>query len=193
MTEGKKYKIRYGVTALVCTLLTLTLIFTSCTSGSDNVSLEDASKLSVTEIGEFASTDLDGNEITQEVFSQADITMINFWGTFCPPCIKEMPGIQKISEDYAGKAQVVGVPLDVDFDNPDSDEYKSALKILEDAGADFTNIKPVGGLKELGDGMQFVPTTIFVDSEGKVIGDAVVGANLSEYKARIDEYLEQDA
>lgn len=193
MTEGKKYKIRYGVTALVCTLLTLTLIFTSCTSGSDNVSLEDASKLSVTEIGEFASTDLDGNEITQEVFSQADITMINFWGTFCPPCIKEMPDIQKISEDYAGKAQVVGVPLDVDFDNPDSDEYKSALKILEDAGADFTNIKPVGGLKELGDGMQFVPTTIFVDSEGKVIGDAVVGANLSEYKARIDEYLEQDA
>lgn len=193
MTENKKYKIRYGVAALISTLLTLMLIFTSCTSGSDNVSVEDASKLSVTEIGEFASTDLDGNEITQEVFSQADITMINFWGTFCPPCIKEMPDIQKISEDYAGKAQVIGVPLDVDFDNPDSDEYKSALKILEDAGADFTNIKPVGGLKELGDGMQFVPTTIFVDSEGKVIGDAVVGANLSEYKARIDEYLKQGA
>lgn len=189
MTENKRYKIRYALVALLGVILALAMTFTSCTSGSNNVSVEEAAKVAVSEIGEFTSVDLDGNAVSQDIFSQADVTMINFWGTYCPPCIKEMPDIQKISEDYAGKAQVIGIPIDVDFDKKDSAEYKKALEILDNAGAKFTNIKPTGALKELAGSMQFVPSTIFVDSEGKVIGDAVVGANLEEYKARLDEQI----
>lgn len=189
MTENKRYKIRYALVALLGAILALAMTFTSCMSGSNNVSVEEAAKVAVSEIGEFTSVDLEGNAVSQDIFSQADVTMINFWGTFCPPCIKEMPDIQKISEDYAGKAQVIGIPIDVDFDKKDSAEYKKALEILGDAGAKFTNIKPTGALKELADSMQFVPSTIFVDSEGQVIGDAVVGANLEEYKARLDEQI----
>ena len=33
----------------------------------------------------FKTTDLDGNEVTQEIFSHADLTMINIWATYCNP------------------------------------------------------------------------------------------------------------
>ena len=39
----------------------------------------------------FESQDLDGNKITSDIFSNNIITMINIWGTFCGPCIREMP------------------------------------------------------------------------------------------------------
>jgi thiol-disulfide isomerase/thioredoxin len=35
--------------------------------------------------------------------------LLNFWATWCKPCVKEMPVLQQISQDYAGQMQVIGV------------------------------------------------------------------------------------
>lgn len=144
-------------------------------------------------ISEFTTVDLDGNEVTQAVFADAKITMINFWGTYCNPCIKEMPELQKMSTKYEGDAQIIGVPVDVDFSDRDSAAYKNALKYLEWAEADFLNIQLAGGLMEYAETMEYVPTTIFVDPEGNLIGEPVIGPMTEEYKQRIEEYLEQNA
>ena len=40
---------------------------------------------------EFKTTDTNGNEVTEKIFADKDITMVNVWGTFCGPCINEMP------------------------------------------------------------------------------------------------------
>ena len=34
----------------------------------------------------FMARDLQGNEVTNEIFAQKKITVVNIWGTFCPPC-----------------------------------------------------------------------------------------------------------
>jgi thiol-disulfide isomerase/thioredoxin len=141
-------------------------------------------------IGEFTTVDLDGNEVTQDVFADAKITMINFWGTYCNPCIKELPELQKISKKYEGDAQLIGVPIDVDFSDKDSAAYKNALKYLEWAEADYLNIQIAGGLLEYAQTMQYVPTSIFVDSEGNIICDPVIGPMTDDYKQVIEDYLE---
>ena len=180
-------------------LIVLTFALASCGSGaasdseSGNSTGSTQNIAGISEIREFSTVDLDGNEVTQEILSNAEITMINFWGTYCGPCIREMPEIQKINAKYEGRVQVIGVPLDVNFDDKDSAEYKNALKTLEWAEAEFRNIKPAGDIETLRNSIQYVPTTIFVDSEGKVIGEPVVGALTEEYKARIEEYLGQGA
>ena len=87
--------------------------------------------------------------MTQAVFADAKITMINFWGTYCSPCIKELPELQKISKKYEGDAQVIGVVIDADFSDKDSAAYKNALKYLEWAEADFLNIQLAGGLMNM--------------------------------------------
>ena len=182
---------------LALAILLMAAGLAACSGGSDGDSSgseESSATPSATKtISEFTTVDLDGNEVTQSVFTDAKITMINFWGTYCNPCIKEMPEIQKISKKYEGDAQIIGVPIDVDFSDKDSAAYKNALKYLEWAEADFLNIQLSGGLAEYAQTMEYVPTTIFVDSEGNLIGEPVIGPMTEEYKQRIEEYLEQNA
>src|SRR5687768_16627705 len=38
--------------------------------------------------------------------------LINFWATWCPPCVEEFPDLVKIDSDYRGKLDVITVSLD---------------------------------------------------------------------------------
>ena len=61
----------------------------------------------------FDTSDLDGNKVTEALFADNRVTMINIWGTFCPPCIREMPDLGQLSTDYKAKGvQLVGVVID---------------------------------------------------------------------------------
>lgn len=183
-----------AMAAVAAVMLIVVGTLSSCTGEAgrpESGAADSASSGNTTAIADFSTVDLEGNEVTQDIFADADITMINFWATFCAPCVKEMPELQKIHAKYEGRAQIIGVPSDVNFDDRESTEYKNAVKILEWAEADFMNLKPTGGLEAAMSNMQFVPTSIFVDSEGNIIGEPVVGADTEQYKARIEEYLNQ--
>ncbi|MBR2675085.1 MAG: TlpA family protein disulfide reductase [Mogibacterium sp.] len=181
--------------ALIAVLAMSMAIFAACGgsgAGEENGKAEGTdggSEKKTEKIAEFTTVDLNGNEVTQAIFADVDITMINFWGTYCAPCIKELPDLQKISGSYDGRFQMIGVPIDVNFSDKNSAEYKNALKYLEQAGADYMNIEAAGGIVEYMSSMQYVPTSIFVDSEGNLIGEPVVGALTDEYKKRIEDYL----
>ena len=52
----------------------------------------------------FETTDIDGNQVSSaDIFSQHKITMVNIWGTFCGPCIDEMPDLEVLSGRLAEK------------------------------------------------------------------------------------------
>ena len=185
-----------AVMAVVVAVLLLTAgTLTSCSGGgkpaSNGAEPGGSSSEEISKIASFSTVDLEGNAVTQDVFGDAEITMINFWGTFCPPCIKEMPELQKMQTEYEGRLQVIGVPLDVDFNDSESAAFKNALKYLEWAEADFKNIEAAGDIAAYAQTVVGVPTSIFVDSEGNMIGDPIVGADTEAYKKRIDEYLNE--
>ena len=138
---------------------------------------------------EFTAKDLEGNEITEEIFAEKDITMVNIWGTFCGPCVEEMPDLGEISRSMPDNQQMIGLVIDV-TDETDPN-FALAKKILEKADADFTQIITNADLSEFLMDVTAVPTTIFVDSEGNLLGDAVVGNNVEEYKKRLAEYAEE--
>ena len=177
-------KRKLAVIVLVA-LMTLTMIaLASCSSGGSTSDAE-----APTSIAEFKSVDFDGNEVTQDVFKNAEVTMINFWGTYCPPCIKEMPDLAKLEGEYDGKLQLIGVPIDVDFSKPDSENYKDALMIMEKAGVEYKNISLDGSLMEYAKTMQYVPTSIFVDPDGNIVGEPVVGGDFDKYRETIESNI----
>lgn len=51
----------------------------------------------------FDCKDLKGNRVTEEIFKDYSLTMINVWGTFCSPCVGEMPDIEKLYQYYQDK------------------------------------------------------------------------------------------
>ena len=140
------------------------------------------------EFASFTSTDLDGNEVDQSIISGADLTMLNIWGTFCGPCINEMPDLGELAEEYAGSGfQIIGVPIDV-YDETGITEAKD---IIDTTGADYLHILPSDDLNAIYlDNVQAVPTTLFIDKSGTII-DSIIGSQSKEdWKKMIDEKMQ---
>lgn len=137
----------------------------------------------------FTVKDLDGNDVaSSELFAAKDLTVVNFWGTFCGPCIGEMPELGEWVRTMPENVQLVGVLVDVADEN-DLATIEDATAILKDADAAFVNLIPIDGLADVVAGISAVPTTIFVDKSGNIVGDPIIGADVEGYKAFVEEYL----
>ena len=142
----------------------------------------------------FTAQDLDGNQVDQSIFADADLTMINVWGTFCTPCLDEMPDLGELSEEYKDKGmQIIGICSDtVNADRElDEAQVKKAKELAEQTGADYLHLAMSGDLVDtLLPQVMAVPMTIFVDSEGKQVGSAYMGARDKDgWTEIIDEML----
>lgn len=143
---------------------------------------------------EFEAQDLSGETVNQDVFKDKKLTMVNIWGTFCGPCIEEMPYLGELNKEYQDKGfQIVGVVADgIDQEmNIDPTQVEKAKGMVEQTGADYLHILPTKDLieKKL-IYTQVIPETIFVDSTGQQIGDPVIGSNdKAGWSKIIDEKL----
>lgn len=136
----------------------------------------------------FSSADLDKNKITDEIFSAADVTVMNVWGTFCPPCIREMPELAEWQKSMPKNAQIIGIVCDVNSTD-DAKGISKAKAILKKSGATFPNVIANQSLAQFLNGIQFVPTTFLVDKNGNIVGDMIVGAQVAKYKKAVEDYL----
>ena len=137
--------------------------------------------------GSFVTTDLYGNEVTEEIFAESKLTVVNVWATYCGPCIQEMPYLGELAEEYdSAQVQIVGIPTDVS--NQEYLEY--ALSIVEETGADYTHLLFSEELYHWGlSDIQYVPTTFFVDSNGKITDTVVGSMSKEDWKELIDSKL----
>ena len=144
---------------------------------------------------EFTGEDLSGNAVdSKELFAKVKVTMINVWGTFCSPCIMEMPDLGELSREYADKDfQVIGIISDAR--SADSDESKAAVDIIERTKADYTHLLLSDSMIDsFVSEIYAIPTTIFVDSTGKVLCSSIVGSNAKEsWAGAVDKVLEHVA
>ena len=111
----------------------------------------------------FSATDRDGKTWDESVFADHALTMINFWEPWCGPCVGEMPDLQKLQDAYADRGLLIlGV-----YQTPDMEA--DVDKVLAYTGVSY----PILHYTEAFDPFQsgYVPTTIFVDGEGRVIGE----------------------
>ena len=144
----------------------------------------------------FTADTLDGESVTQDIFADYDLTMVNIWGTFCGPCINEMPELGEIQAEYQDKGfQIVGIVIDVfNRDGSVSEEQLDlAREIVDTTGASYTHLIPSAELivAKLQD-VTAIPETIFVDKEGNFVGKSYLGAKSKEQWIEIiDSMLEE--
>ena len=136
----------------------------------------------------FTAKTITGETVTNEIFAAKKITVVNIWGTFCPPCIAEMPELGEMARNMPEGAQLIGLVCDA---SENSTQVQRALKITEEAGADFVNVIPDENLLGFMEGVEAVPTTIFINSKGEVVGRAIIGADVNGYKDELQRLLAQ--
>lgn len=175
-----------------------TICLCACASGSSGESGPNAASGSAASndssygsFSSFATTDLEGNEVPDGVFSKADVTVVNFWGTYCNPCIKEMPELGKWAEQLPDNVQVMGVVIDVTSTSDAT--CATAREIVSDTGADYTQLVCSGGLEDAEREITAVPTTYFVGKDGNILCEPVVGARVDTYKQRVEELCDEQS
>lgn len=118
----------------------------------------------------FSAGTLDGGSFTQEDIAAKDVTVINFWSLTCGPCIVEMPDLAAFAKALPENVQVVTVCLD------GRGNEEMAESVLAEAGFEgVTLISGDGDLIALCGNLQYTPTTVLVDSEGSLVGNAIIG------------------
>jgi thiol-disulfide isomerase/thioredoxin len=134
---------------------------------------------------EFAGEDLDGKPLALPHF-RGRVLVLDFWATWCVPCLMAMPQIQQLHDSYAEKPVTV---LGVNQDNPQAKgrvreliaERKYTFRHLMDPKSEVGRSFQVGG----------IPCTIVIDQQG-VIRSVHVGFSPDlekDLRAKIDELL----
>jgi thiol-disulfide isomerase/thioredoxin len=145
-------------------------------------------------LSSFWTVDINGNEVTEQIFSSSKLTMVNVWATYCPPCLKEMPDLGELSKEYDSSLfQIVGIVTDVYHPNQRvfQQNLVTANDIIYTTGADYTHLLPSQELYELRlKNVQFVPETFFVDSKGRIVGETYISLrSKQEWKKIIESTL----
>lgn len=198
------------IIAAVLTVIIIVACFTAC--GNNNASggnatngnatngditsttLSDSAESKGAFFSDFSTKSLDGKEYTQDVFKDNKLTMVNVWGTFCAPCINEMPDLEKLSKAYAEKGLVIiGIVSDTyDYLKKDNnaEKLKKAEDIVAQAGVTYTNLLPSESLNQARlNYISTFPTTYFLNEKGEIIGSEYVGSHSYEQWASIVEGL----
>ena len=196
----KFYQMIFGVLVLSALLLS------GCTGGTDGKTVEtdpgagavssppvqeetpseeESSAIFVT----FEGTDLEGNTVSEDVFTQSKLTMVNVWATYCNPCLREMPGLGELAAEYDGSEfQIIGIVSDV----REGEEQALVESLVQQTGANYPHLLLNDSINNAFMGsVSGVPTTFFFDGEGMYLGGVVGSAEKSEWEELIHGLLEE--
>ncbi len=137
---------------------------------------------------QFATKDIYGNDVTNELLAGKDLTVVNIWGTFCEPCIGELPELSEWSKNMSENVQLIGLLCDVNSYD-DTEQVNIAKEIVEKTGADYTQLIGNDDFTQLLSNVVGVPTTIFIDKNGYMVGEPVMGADVQAYKDFVEGYI----
>lgn len=124
---------------------------------------------------DFEEKDLDGQPLSIAKY-KGKVVLLDFWATWCGPCVGELPNVLKVYEKYQGKGfEIIGVSLD-----RDEAKLKSFIKEKKMTWPQYFDGKGWENKLSGRYGIRSIPATFLLDGEGKIIASNLRGESLEE-------------
>ena len=127
---------------------------------------------------EFSMNDINGRKVNlREEIAKSKLTLIDFWASWCGPCRAEMPNVVALYDKHKAKGfNVIGISLD-----ENKEKWEAAVKSL---GMKWTQLSDLRGWHNsiaVAMGVNSIPHTVVVDSQGKILAVGLRGEKLEEF------------
>ncbi len=175
-------------------LLTFSFLLVSCRPAAapvvvgdkpisvNDVQLKDAQARPLKPIPEMSWTGFEGN-IEKLKDHRGKVVILDFWATYCAPCIEEIPHLKALQEKYGTELLVVGLHVGGEEDQPKVPEFVERLKIT------YPLAFPEDALTAYIFGSETaIPQTAIFDRQGR-LAKKIVGFN-DTIKAELDQAVE---
>lgn len=167
---------------------------TESPGNSTNDSDESAKKV-ISNMGDFKTVDINGKEVTKDIFKNYDLTVVNVWTTWCTYCLQEMPHLAELSEELKEQGvQMIGIVDDVkdrQTGKIDTEKLDLTKTILKRTGVKYPTLLPDKVLSEgILQSITGYPTTYFTNSDGDLLIQPISGAmEKAQWKELIEKVL----
>ncbi|MDY7104572.1 MAG: TlpA disulfide reductase family protein [Actinomycetota bacterium] len=187
-------KLILAATLFACAFLVLLLGATYVLDPSDDGADGAASGGGFTVRGLDEITEpVDGEPLPDETFELFDGTetsfadyrgtplVVNMWATTCGPCVREMPALEEASQALEGQVAFIGVNV--------AEQVEHARPFAEDLGITFDLAADPDGSIIAAIGSAAMPTTVFVDADGRMVDVHLGQLDLDELTERVEAAL----
>jgi thiol-disulfide isomerase/thioredoxin len=107
--------------------------------------------------------------------------VVNVWASSCAPCVKEMPSFQQVHQELGDKVTIVGVN--------NQDRADKAQELATKTGVSYPLLRDPQGELFVDMELAVMPTTLFVDANGRVVYTRAGAMDAAEIRELIDEKL----
>lgn len=115
---------------------------------------------------EFTTPDLDGDMVSlHSVVADNEVVLLDFWASWCGPCIRTFPDLKEIYTEYRDKGFEI-VALSVDSDQ---DDWEDSVEDHETPWINLGEIVDEPGPIADSDGVMFIPKGFVLDSKGCIV------------------------
>jgi thiol-disulfide isomerase/thioredoxin len=122
---------------------------------------------------DFDEKDVDGKPLSVANY-KGKVVLVDFWATWCGPCLLELPQIQKAYDEYHDKGfEIIGVSLD-----EDKDRLQQFIKQKKMPWPQFFDGKKWENKLAVKYGVEAIPTGFLLDRNGKIIAKIMSGDEL---------------
>ena len=160
---NRKTRTLLSIITFVLALVVIYFVYDSLTDNYDNNKIAEQKERDAVEAADFKVYDVDGNEVRLSDFRGQPV-VVNFWASWCPPCVKEMPDFEEVYQEVGDEVVFMMVNL-----VGQRETKEKGLEFIEGNGFTFPVYFDMDQEAAYTYRVASIPSTYFINADGNIV------------------------